>query len=168
MKEPALVIIKPDAIKKGLLGAVLSKFSEADLEIIGIKIVRATKALAESHYQHLRDKPFFPDLVNYFIGKFHQENKLWLIVYYAKEAIRKCRKIAGATNPEEADPLSLRGSLGRITTRGLFENVVHVSESKKEAFREIKLWFSPEEISLEIYPAKKVMVKNYQQKVWYD
>ena len=87
-----------------------------------------------------------------------------VVVYYGKGAIRICRKIAGATNPEEADPTSIRGAYGRITTKGVFENVVHVSSDKAEAEREIKLWFTPDEVVLKLYRIKIAQVGK--QKVW--
>ena len=62
--------------------------------------------------------------------------------------------MAGATNPEQADPTSIRGSYGRITTKGVYENVVHVSSDPAEAEREIKLWFTPDEVIVDLYPAK--------------
>ena len=166
MKEPALVIIKPDGISKGLMGNVFTKFAQADLEIVSLRIVKASRDLAEEHYRHLKDQPFFEGVVNYFIGKYHSRKNLLAIIYYGKSAISKCRKIAGATNPEEADPFSVRGSYGRITTKGIFENVVHVSSDKKEAQREIKIWFKPDDITVDLYPAKQKLIKAHKERVW--
>ena len=72
----------------------------------------------------------------------------------------------GATNPEEADPRSIRGAYGRITTSGVFENAVHASASPEEAEREIKLWFEPDEIVYDIYPAEETVLKNVKKLVW--
>ncbi|MBI5149908.1 MAG: hypothetical protein HZA28_03970, partial [Candidatus Omnitrophica bacterium] len=72
----------------------------------------------------------------------------------------------GATNPEEAAPQTVRGSYGRITTDGLFENVVHVSSTAREAEREIKLWFEPQEILVSLYPTKKAKAGMNGRKVW--
>ena len=141
MKEPALVIIKPDGMTKGLIANILTKFAQPDLEIVGMRLVRPSRTLAEEHYKHIKNKPYFEETVSYFFGRSHQEKKLLAIVYYGEDAIHRCRKIAGATNPEEADPNSIRGSYGRITTQGIYENVVHVSSNKNEVRREIKLWF---------------------------
>jgi nucleoside-diphosphate kinase len=88
------------------------------------------------------------------------------LIYWGKEAIQKCRELAGATNPEEADPTSIRGSYGRILTSGLYENVIHVSSNIEEAQREIKLWFSPDEIIVDLYPTKDAVIKEYKMKTW--
>jgi nucleoside-diphosphate kinase len=76
------------------------------------------------------------------------------------------RDIAGATNPEEADLQSVRGAMGRITTQGVFENLIHVSLDHKEACREIKLWFSPDEIDADLFPTHDEILKNYKKKAW--
>ncbi len=165
MKEAALVLIKPDGISKGLTGAVFTKFSQADLEIIGIKIAKASRPLVEKHYEHLKDEPFFKGVIDYLMGKGYKRKKLLAIIYYGEGAIKKCRKIAGVTNPEEAHPFSIRGSYGRITTKGLYENVVHVSSSRRDAKREIQLWFEPAEITRELYPENKI-VEQEKKRVW--
>lgn len=165
MREPALVIVKPDGISKQLVGHVFSKFAQSRLDIIGLRVVKVTRALAEKHYMHLKDKPFFDEIVAYLSGGYHRENKLIAVIYYGENAIKKCRVVAGATNPEQACGGTIRGSYGRITTKGLFENVVHVSSDKKEAEREIKLWFEPDDILVKIYPVQmKAGVKK--ERVW--
>ena len=80
--------------------------------------------------------------------------------------IKKCRELAGATNPEKADPTSIRGSFGRITTNGVFENVLHVSSDRREAQREIKLWFEPDDIVEELYPTQIKILKSVKKKAW--
>ena len=166
MKEPALVIIKPDAIAKGIVGNILLKFAEANLEIVGIRVFKPTRKIVEEHYKNIKGKPFFKGTVDFFLGKYHRQNKIIAIVYYGKNAITKCRKIAGATSPEDAASQSIRGAFGRITTKGIYENVVHVSSSKAEARREIKLWFKPDTISKNIYKTKKINVKNQKARIW--
>lgn len=167
MKEPALIIIKPDGINRGLIGNVLTKFNEAGLEMVAIRLAKATKELAEEHYKHIRGKPFFDGVVDYLLGKFHKEKKLLAIIYYGENAIKKCRALAGATNPEEADPLSIRGAYGRITTKGIYENVVHVSSDKNEARREIQIWFDPDDITVELYPTRQIKSNGLnRKKVW--
>jgi len=166
VKEPALIIIKPDGISKKLVGNIFTKFSQLDLEIVAIKIAKTTKNLAEEHYRHIKGKPFFKGVISYFLGEFHKEKKLLAIIYYGKDAIKKCRKIAGATNPEEAAPTSIRGSYGRITTKGIFENVVHVSSDKREAAREVKLWFDPEDITVKLYKVKTIQTNNGKKRAW--
>jgi len=150
-EEATLVIIKPDGLVKSLTGNILSRLSETKLKIIGAKVVKVEISLANQHYQHLKGKPFYPELAKYITGQLHGENRVMALVYWGEEAIKKVRKIAGATNPEEADPVSIRGAYGRILTTGLFENVVHASSSNEEAEREIKLWFDPGEIVYDLY-----------------
>ena len=165
-KEAALIIIKPDGFHKGVIGNILLKFSQANLEIIALKIAKSSRELAEQHYQHIKNQPFFEDVMSYFTGKYHGINNWLVIIYYGENAIKKCRKIAGATNPEEADPKSIRGSYGRITTKGTFENVVHVSSDPSEAKREIKIWFKPEDIVKNLYATKWATIAEHKEKVW--
>lgn len=160
--EQTLILIKPDGLKKSLTGNILTKLSETKLIIIGSKVIKVSRELAEEHYKELKSKPFFGDLILYIQGKYHNCERVMALVYQGKDAIGLVRSIAGATNPEEADPTSIRGAYGRITTKGVYENVIHASANPAEAEREIKLWFTPEEIVLPIYPAKKVS-KNSQQ-----
>lgn len=165
MVEQTLVIVKPDGLKKSLTGNILTRLSETKLEIIGAKIVRVSRELAEKHYAHLKEKPFFEDLIKYIQGEFHGRRKVMALVYWGEEAIRKVREICGATNPEEADPTTIRGAYGRITTKGVYENVIHCSSTPEEAEREIKLWFSPDELIVEVYPTKEVEEK-VKKRVW--
>ena len=154
--EATLILIKPDGLKRSLTGNILTRLSETKLEIVAAKILRVSKALAETHYAHLKDKPFFPALVKYIQGELHDRRKVMALVYWGEGAISKCRELAGATNPEEAESTSIRGAYGRITTSGLYENVIHVSGNQPEAEREIKLWFQPDEIIVDLYPTKQV------------
>lgn len=166
MNQAALILIKPDGLKKSLTGNILTRLSETRLEIVAAKMVRVSKKLAEEHYLHLKDKPFFGDLIKYLQGELHDRRKVMALVYWGKDAIKKCRELAGATNPEEAEPTSIRGSYGRITTSGVYENVIHVSSKEPEAEREIKLWFNPDEIIVDLYPAKEIIEKECKKKTW--
>jgi nucleoside-diphosphate kinase len=166
--EQALVLIKPDGLKKSLTGNIITKLSEAKLVIIGTKMVKVSRALAEEHYKQLKGQPFFEGLLEYIQGNLHGKpyDRVLALVYQGEDAIRKLRTIAGATNPEQADPVSIRGAYGRITTAGLYENVIHCSSDPQEAEREIKLWFKPEEIVGSIYPSKKVVKEKVEVIDW--
>lgn len=166
MSQAVLILIKPDGLKKSLTGNILTRLSETKLEIVAAKMVRVSKLLAEEHYRHLKDKPFFGEIIKYIQGDLHNRHKVMALIYWGKDAIKKCRELAGATNPEEADPTSIRGSYGRITTAGLYENVIHVSSNAEDAEREIKLWFEPGEIIVELYPAKEVLIKEINKRGW--
>jgi len=164
MIQQTLVLIKPDGLKKSLTGNVLTRLSETKLDIVAAKIVKVSKELAAEHYRELKDKPFFEDLLKYLMGEYHKK-KVMALVYWGEDAIEKVRKISGATNPEEAEAVSIRGAYGRITTKGVYENVIHASANMKEAEREIKLWFQPEEIIVDLYPTKAVKAMG-EKKVW--
>ncbi len=166
MNQAVLILIKPDGLKKSLTGNILTRLSETKLEIVAAKMVRVSKELAENHYRHLKDKPFFNDIIKYLQGELHNRKKVMALVYWGEDAIKKCRELAGSTNPEEADPTSIRGSYGRITTSGVYENVIHVSSDPVDAEREIKMWFSPDEIIVELYPKKEAVEKEIKRMVW--
>lgn len=166
MNQQTLVLIKPDGLKKSLTGNILTRLSETKLEIIAAKMVRVSKELAVEHYKQLKDKPFFDGLIKYIRGELHDRRKVMAMVYWGKDAIQKIRDLAGATNPEEANPVSIRGQYGRITTRGLYENVIHASTNEAEAEREIKLWFEPDEIIVDLYQTKTVEIKNLKKRTW--
>ncbi|MFA6357444.1 MAG: nucleoside-diphosphate kinase [Candidatus Omnitrophota bacterium] len=166
MNQAVLILIKPDGLKKSLTGNILSRLSETKLEIVAAKMVRVSKNLAEEHYKHLKDKPFFGEIIQYLQGELHDRKKVMALVYAGQDAIKKCRDLAGATNPEEADSTSIRGSYGRITTSGIYENVIHVSSNDSEAEREIKLWFGPDEIIVNLYSTKELVQKEIKNKVW--
>ena len=164
--QATLILIKPDGLKKSLTGNILTRLSETKLEIVAAKMVRVTKFLAEEHYQHLKDKPFFPELIKYLQGDLHDRKKVMALIYWGEDAIKKCRELAGSTNPEEAESTSIRGSYGRITTTGVYENVIHVSSSSEESEREIKLWFSPDDVIVRLYQTEDIIEKEKKSKVW--
>lgn len=166
MIQQTLVLIKPDGLKKSLTGNILTRLSETKLEIAAAKIVHVSRELAEEHYCHMKEKPFFEELIKYIQGELHKRRKVLAMVYHGENAIKKVRQLAGATNPEEADPISIRGAYGRITTSGIYENVIHSSTNEAESEREIKLWFEPDEIIYNLYPVEEVTVKNAKKKVW--
>jgi len=166
-KQQCLVLIKPDGIVKSLTGNIISALSETKLKIIGAKIVKVSRELAEMHYSELKEKQIkkhgqekgtkiFEGTLKYIQGHYHTDRVLAL-VYEGEDSIEKIRAIAGSTNPEEAEPTSIRGKYGRINSKtGVYENVIHASDSEENAKKEIQIWFSPEELAETIYPTKKV------------
>ncbi len=166
MLQQTVVLIKPDGLVRSLTGNILTRLSETKLEIIAAKMVRVSREMAVAHYQHLKDQPFFDELIRYLMGELHDRRKVMAIVYWGEDAIAKVRQMAGATNPEQADPTSIRGSYGRIRSSGLFENVIHASENEPEAEREIKLWFQPDEIIVDLYPTTTVVREQVLQRAW--
>jgi len=144
--QSVLVVIKPDGMQKAIAGEVISQFLASDLKLTGMKLIQVSLKLAQSHYGHLRGQFFFKEIVNYLTGNLHGGNPVIAMVFTGKNAVKRARRIAGATNPEEADPKSVRGKFGRVTTKGVYENLVHVSSDIKEARREISLWFKKSEL----------------------
>src|SRR3989338_6029006 len=163
--EATLILIKPDGLAKSLTGNVITRLCEAKLEIAAAKCLRVHRELAEAHYRSLRNEPFYEELIDYIMGKYHNRKNVLAMVYAGEGAIRKVRELSGATNPEEADSVSIRGQYGRITTRGVYENVIHASSDPAEAEREIKLWFQPDEIIYGLYPTKTIDT-TCKKRVW--
>jgi len=167
MLEQTLVVIKPDGLKKSLTGNILTRLSEAKLCIVGAKVVRVSKELAEEHYAHLKDKPFFQEVIKYICGESYGEGyrRVLALVYQGEDAINKVRKLAGSTNPEEAEATTIRGQFGRLTTKGLFENVLHCSANSEDALKEIRLWFEPDEIIDDLYPTQTIQM-TVKKNIW--
>jgi nucleoside-diphosphate kinase len=148
---------------KSLTGNIISVLSETKLKIVGARILKVSRELAEKHYSKLKENKIkqhgqekgaqiFENTVNYIMGKYHTD-RVMVLVYHGENAISKIREIVGKTNPEEADPISIRGKYGRINSKtGVFENVIHASDSEESAEKEIKLWFTPDHFSDLIYP----------------
>ena len=141
-----MVLIKPDGMQKKIVGEVISQFLTSGLKLEALKAVSVTEPLAIKHYGHLKGQFFFKEIVSYLCGQLHEGQPVVAMVFSGFNAIAKCRRLAGATNPEEAAPTSVRGKYGRITTKGVYENLVHVSSNPKEAKREIRWWFKRGEL----------------------
>ena len=158
--QATLVIIKPDAIKRGLVGAALSKLEPLQLEMIGAKALPVSRELAEEHYKHIRQKPFFSETVEHLRGTIHGVSYVLVLVLWGPDAIERVRQATGATNPEKAEPQSIRGALGRNLSTGLMENILHSSSDAVEAEREIRLWFKPHELWREPFPAAPAAARS--------
>lgn len=144
--QETLVLIKPDAVRRYLIGLVMAKLEEAKLSLVAAKLMLVSEKLANEHYSDHVGKPFFPQLIEYITGKLHGGGvPVMALVYRGEDAILKIRALAGETNPEKAKPDTIRGMFGRITTAGVFENVVHASANPLEAEKEVNLWFKKEE-----------------------
>ena len=110
MNQQTLVLIKPDGLIRSLTGNILTRLSETKLEIVAGKVCRATKELAETHYQHLKGQSFYEELIRYLQGELHERRKVMALIYWGENAIVKVRELTGETNPEKAAPTSIRGS----------------------------------------------------------
>jgi len=135
--ERSLVLIKPDAIKRGLTGAIITRLEKQGLKVVALKMLHLDKALAQQHYAVHSDKPFFDSLVNYI-----SSTPIIAIIFEGKNAVEVARKTMGATDPAKADAGTIRGDLGLDIER----NAVHGSDSVETVKEEIKLFFSEDEI----------------------
>lgn len=158
-EESVFVFVKPDAMIKGIYGIILDDISASGLRLIGAKLVKVNKELAEKHYEVHKGKPFYEGLIKHITGEYHVDTVLAL-VYKGENAIKRMRELAGATHPEKASPTTLRGKFGRVTGEDVMENVVHVSDAPETAETETKLWFRPNELVEEVYPTKKETGEN--------
>ena len=130
--ERTLVIIKPDAMERKLMGEIISVYEKRGFNITAIKITKPTKDFAGKHYQEHTGRPFFEKLVNYIT-----RGAVCAMIIEGTDAVSLIRKINGATDPMEADAGSIRGRYALSKT----ENSVHSSDSAESAEREIRLWF---------------------------
>src|ERR1700746_1975158 len=127
--EQTLILIKPDGAARRLTGLTIDRLDASGLEMVAAKMVPVTEKLAREHYASLSDKPFFENLIKYIRGEFHnlKDHRVMAMIYRGDHAIKRVREIAGAPNPEQAAAGTIRGSFGRVTTAGQFENVIHAS-----------------------------------------
>jgi nucleoside-diphosphate kinase len=130
--ERTLVLIKPDAMRRGLVGEILRRFEQQGLELRAAKLVEVDRALAEEHYAEHAEKPFYGELV-----EFITSGPTLAVVLEGEGAILGVRATMGATNPADATPGSIRGDLAL----SMPDNLVHGSDSPESAAREIALWF---------------------------
>jgi nucleoside-diphosphate kinase len=145
--EKVLVLIKPDAMAKKLGGIIIHDISQLNLKMIGLKLVSVKKHLAEKHYENHKEKPFYPDLLKYIMGEYHNIDSIIAIAYKGEDAVKKLREYAGKTNPDEAEPSTLRGRYGKINSKtNNLDNVMHVSDSPENGEKEILIWFSNAEL----------------------
>jgi nucleoside-diphosphate kinase len=135
--EQSLVLIKPDAMQRGLAGTIITRLEGQGLKMVAIKMLHLDKALAQEHYAIHRDKPFYDDLVNYISSA-----PIIAAVFEGEKAVEVIRKTVGATDPARAEAGTIRGDFGLDIGR----NSVHGSDSVETAKKEIKLFFSEGEI----------------------
>ena len=130
--ERTLVLIKPDAVRRGLAGDILRRFEQRGLTIEEARLLTVDRSLAEEHYAEHAEKPFFGELV-----EFITSGPTMALVLEGEGAIATVRTTMGATNPADAGPGTIRGDLAL----SMPDNLVHGSDSPESAAREIALWF---------------------------
>ncbi len=137
MKERTLLLLKPDAMQRGLIGEILTRFERKGFKIAGMKMLHMSKEMAKDHYAHLVSKPFYPDL-----EKFVTTHPLIAVVIEGKEAVEVTRLIVGPTNASKAPGGTIRGDFSNSTSR----NIIHASDSKETAEKEVHRFFKKEEL----------------------
>ncbi|MBI2861209.1 MAG: nucleoside-diphosphate kinase [Chloroflexi bacterium] len=135
--QRTLVLIKPDGVQRGLIGAITHRFEQRGLRMIGLKMLQADRALAERHYAIHKGKFFYEDLVAYIIS-----SPIVAMVLEGPEAIGVVRAMVGATRPHEAAAGTIRGDFALTGLR----NLIHASDAPETAVGEIALFFQPEEL----------------------
>ena len=135
--ERSLVLIKPDAMQRGLAGAIISRLENLGLKLVAMKLLHPDKVLAQRHYAIHKDKPFYDSLVNYISSA-----PIIACVFEGEGAVEVIRKAMGATDPAKAEVGTIRGDFGLDIER----NTVHGSDSAATAEEEIKLFFSRDEL----------------------
>ncbi|KAK4110619.1 nucleoside diphosphate kinase [Canariomyces notabilis] len=135
--ERTFIAIKPDGVQRGLVGAIIARFEARGFKLVALKMVTPGKAHLEKHYEDLKEKPFFPGLVNYM-----NSGPIVAMVWEGLDAVKTGRTMLGATNPLASAPGTIRGDYCIQTGR----NVCHGSDSVESANKEIALWFKDEEL----------------------
>jgi nucleoside-diphosphate kinase len=135
--ERTLILIKPDAIQRGLIGKIITRFEEKGLKLVGIKLLKLTDALLSDHYRHLADKPFFGG-----IRRFMQLTPVIAICLEGLDCVETVRGICGITKSREAAPGTIRGDWAM----SIQANLVHASDSIETAGREVARFFGDSEL----------------------
>lgn len=135
--ERTFVMVKPDGVRRNLIGEILKRIESSSLRVAAMKMVRVDTKLAELHYAEHREKPFFNELVEYVTS-----HHVVPMVVEGEDAIRRMRELMGKTDPAQSPKGTIRGDFGL----SILENVVHGSDSPEKAEREISLFFGEDEI----------------------
>jgi nucleoside-diphosphate kinase len=137
VKQRTFVMVKPDAVQRGLIGEIISRFEIKGVKIVGMKMVSVSRALAEKHYGVHKGKPFFEPTVKYICS-----SPVVAVVLEGENVIDMVRGMMGKTNPQDASPGTIRGDFGQFIGR----NIVHGSDGEDTAEFEINLWFDDDEL----------------------
>ena len=135
--ETTLILFKPDAIRKNLVGQVLARFEAAGLKIRGLKMMRLSDALLREHYAHIAAKPFFPE-----VQAFMQQSPVIALALAGENAVAQVRELLGPTDSKKAAKGTIRGDLGI----DVMANVCHASDSVEAAAVEVKRFFGDAEV----------------------
>ncbi|MBP1662462.1 MAG: Nucleoside-diphosphate kinase [Thermoplasmatales archaeon] len=137
-KERTFAMIKPDAVQRGFVGEILSRFEKKGIKIVAMKLVAVDRKLAEKHYGVHKGKPFFEPTVQYITS-----SPVVAMILEGVNVIEMVRAMTGATDPQKATMGTIRGDYGQFIGR----NIIHASDGKDTAAFEMNLWFTPAEIA---------------------
>lgn len=137
MTERTLVLVKPDGVQRQLAGRIIARFEERGLKIVGLKLVKVDRGLAERHYAVHKEKPFFEGLVSFITS-----SPLVAVALEGPNAIAMVRAMVGGTKPAEAAPGTIRGDLAME----MIPNLIHASDGPETAATELAIWFGPGEL----------------------
>ncbi len=136
--QRTFVMVKPDAVQRGLIGEIICRFEKKGIKLVGLKMLSVSRELAEKHYGVHKGKPFFEPTVKYICS-----SPVVAMVLEGENVIEMVRGMMGKTNPQDAAMGTIRGDFGQFIGR----NIVHGSDGEDTAEFEINLWFSQEELS---------------------
>ncbi|XP_024153905.1 nucleoside diphosphate kinase A [Oryzias melastigma] len=137
LQERTFIAIKPDGVQRGIIGEIIKRFEMKGFKLVGMKMVQASEDLLMKHYIDLKERPFFPTLVNYM-----SSGPVVAMVWEGKGVVKTGRVMLGETNPADSKPGTIRGDFCIDVSK----NIIHGSDSVESANTEISLWFKPEEL----------------------
>jgi len=135
--EQSLVLVKPDAVQRGLIGEITARLEKRGLKLVGAKFMQVSRALAEQHYAVHQGKPFYEGLVTYIVSA-----PVMAMVWEGPDAVAAIRQTMGSTRPTEAAPGTVRHDFGLTIGR----NLTHASDTPENGKKEVGLWFTPDEL----------------------
>ncbi|MDB9313841.1 nucleoside-diphosphate kinase [Spirulina sp. CS-785/01] len=135
--ERTFIMIKPDGVNRGLVGEIIRRFEHKGFKLVGMKMMSVPRELAEKHYDALRERSFFPGLIEFITSA-----PVIAMVWEGENIVTFSRKLIGVTDPGTADPGTIRGDYGMTMGR----NLIHGSDAIETAQREIHLWFNEEDL----------------------
>ncbi|KAM4715737.1 nucleoside diphosphate kinase B-like [Anableps anableps] len=137
LQERTFIAIKPDGVQRSIIGEIIKRFEMKGFKLVGLKMLQASEDLLKQHYIDLKDRPFFPSLVNYM-----SSGPVVAMVWEGKGVVKTGRVMLGETNPADSKPGTIRGDFCIDVSK----NIIHGSDSVESAKKEISLWFKPEEL----------------------
>ncbi|CAN2390961.1 Nucleoside diphosphate kinase [Pristimantis euphronides] len=137
-QEQTFIAVKPDGVQRGLVGEIIKRFEQKGFRLVGMKMQQASKELLQQHYIDLKDRPFYPGLVDYM-----SSGPVVAMVWEGLNVVKTGRVMLGETNPADSKPGTIRGDFCIQVGR----NIIHGSDSVESAKKEIALWFKPEALT---------------------